>query len=76
MKEKYLTFLDDLQETGVTNMLGAATYLDAEFPELTKGDNSVRRFPGGGGRASKKAHDILLYWMKLKIVEYEFAEKL
>lgn len=54
----HLEYLDDLRESGQTNMFGAASYLDTEFPELADGDDSVRSF-----RASKKAHAILSYWM-------------
>ena len=32
----YFKFLDDLRESGVTNMFGAASYLEVAFPELTK----------------------------------------
>ena len=37
MMEKYFDFLDDLRDSGETNMFGAAPYLQAEFPEL-RGD--------------------------------------
>ena len=32
--EKYFVFLDDLRESGITNMLGARPYLMEAFPEL------------------------------------------
>ncbi len=31
MKEQYFEFLDDLRESGVTNMLGAGPYLQTAF---------------------------------------------
>ena len=33
---KYFTYLDNLRESGVTNMLGAVPYLLEEFEELDK----------------------------------------
>lgn len=30
-KEKYFVYLDELRESGVTNMFGAAPYLEDEF---------------------------------------------
>lgn len=48
VKEKHLKYLDDLRESGQTNMYGAGTYLMTAFPELTK----------------KEARGILTYWMK------------
>ena len=47
--EKYFVFLDDLRESGETNMLGAVPYLQQAFPELA--DDRVR------------ARNILLAWM-------------
>ena len=47
VKENHLLFLDDLRESGATNMFGATPYIQDEFPELSK----------------KEAKDILLYWM-------------
>lgn len=46
--EQHLQFLDDLRETGVTNMFGAAPYVTAQFPSLRKGE----------------AEAILKYWMR------------
>lgn len=46
--EAHLTYLDDLRESGETNMYGARPYLMGEFPELDKND----------------AATILSYWMK------------
>lgn len=46
--EKYYEFLDNLRESGVTNMYGARPYLIEEFPELSK----------------EEASKILSTWMK------------
>lgn len=54
--DEHLTFLDELRESGETNMLGGAMYLDEQFPELSDGD--ARSFG-----SSEKAGAILLYWM-------------
>ena len=48
--EKYFNYLEQLRETGETNMYGAARYLQQEFFEL--------RFD------ARKAKEILLAWMK------------
>ena len=45
--EEHLEMLDDLRESGVTNMYGATPYLIEDFPELT----------------DKQGSKILLYWM-------------
>jgi len=45
--EQYYTYLDGLRESGVTNMYGAAPYLQIEFPYLTP----------------KEAQNILVNWM-------------
>lgn len=34
--DNYFAYLDQLRESGVTNMMGAVPYLQAEFPELAK----------------------------------------
>lgn len=47
--EKYFDYLERLRESGVTNMFGAAPYLQDEFPEL-KSDR-------------KRAGEILRAWM-------------
>lgn len=36
MTSEHKEFLDDLRESGETNMFGAAPYLMEAFPELTK----------------------------------------
>lgn len=46
--EKYFIFLDDLRESGVTNMFGARPYLMEEFSKLT----------------DAQAREILSQWMK------------
>jgi hypothetical protein len=46
--EEHLEYLDELRESGETNMYGARSYLMDEFPELNK----------------KEAGQILTYWMK------------
>jgi len=33
--KKYFDYLDHLRDSGVTNMLGAASYLQEAFPELS-----------------------------------------
>ena len=48
VEEEHLEYLDDLRESGVTNMYGARPYLLDAFPELTK----------------EEAREILLYWMR------------
>ncbi len=45
---EHLSFLDDLRESGVTNMFGARAYIEDEFPEME----------------GEKAASILGYWMK------------
>jgi hypothetical protein len=34
--EVYLLYLDDVRESGLVNMSGAALYLQEEFPELSR----------------------------------------
>jgi len=46
--DEHLTYLDDLRESGETNMFGARPYLMDEFPSLTK----------------QQASNICGYWMK------------
>ncbi len=53
---EHLEYLDDLRESGETNMLGAAPYLDEVFPELS--DEKP------GRHSSVKARAILSYWMR------------
>jgi hypothetical protein len=46
--DEHLEYLDNLRESGDTNMFGARPYLQAEFPTLSVKDASL----------------ILSYWMK------------
>ena len=48
VEEEHLIFLDDLRERGATNMFGAGSYLQEQFPEL----------------GSNVARGILTYWME------------
>lgn len=45
--EDHLDFLDDLRESGETNMYGAGFWLQEEFQELSK----------------REAKEVLKYWM-------------
>ncbi len=47
--EEYFEYLEQLRESGVVNMFGAAPYLQAEFPELEQD--------------KKRAGEILWAWM-------------
>ena len=49
--EEYFEYLDELRESGVTNMFGARPYLMREFPELS----------GKGGELAGK---VLSEWMR------------
>ena len=46
--EDHLTYLDELRESGITNMFGARPYLINAFPELSESE----------------AAKILIYWMQ------------
>ena len=46
--EEHLVFLDNLRDSGATNMYGATPYIKDEYPELSR----------------KEGKDLLLYWMK------------
>lgn len=48
VENDHLSFLDDLREDGVTNMFGAGSYLQEEFPDLT----------------DEQARKVVSYWMK------------
>lgn len=48
VEDDHLDYLDELRESGVTNMFGARPYLMKEFPDLSKDEAGV----------------VLLYWMK------------
>ncbi len=45
--EEHLDFLDNLRESGATNMFGATPYIKDEYPDLS----------------NKETKDLLLYWM-------------
>jgi len=53
--DEMLEYLDELRESGETNMFGAGAYLDAEFPELAKDKR--------GFGSSQQAKEVLGYWM-------------
>jgi len=48
VEDEHLEFLDDLRESGDTNMFGARPYLMENYPELSKAD----------------AGHVLSYWME------------
>ena len=48
LTEEHLRYLDQLRESGVTNMFGAVPFILLEFPDLTK----------------QQAKHVLIYWMK------------
>ena len=54
--DEHLEYLDELRESGDTNMYGAGSFLDAEFPELLDGSRTFHSSP--------KARIILVYWVK------------
>ncbi|MBU1342447.1 MAG: hypothetical protein KKD66_12560 [Proteobacteria bacterium] len=56
LTEDHLIYLDDLRESGITNMYGARSYLLNEFPELS----------------NKEASSILVYWMKIFSERFNF----
>ena len=37
-QDTYYEYLDELRDSGLINMFGAAKYLECEFPELTQPD--------------------------------------
>ena len=49
--DEHLEYLDDLRESGETNMHGACAYLIADFPELAE-------------NRGKLAGGVLQYWMR------------
>ena len=52
--EEHLEYLDELRESGETNMYGAGSFLENEFPELAGGSSF---------HSSPQARQILKYWM-------------
>ncbi|MCP4650365.1 MAG: hypothetical protein GY853_09850 [PVC group bacterium] len=59
LKEEHLYYLDDLRESGVTNMYGATPFLQEDFEDLN----------------IKESRDILLYWMKTFSDRHNIGEK-
>jgi hypothetical protein len=49
LTDEMLVFLDDLRESGVTNMYGARPYIEGAFPDLS----------------TMQAADVLRYWMAI-----------
>lgn len=48
VEDEMLEFLDDLRESGVTNMFASRPYVEAEYPDLTE----------------QQAGKVVSYWMK------------
>ena len=48
VEDNHLEYLDNLRESGQTNMYGAGAYLEREFTELSM----------------TEAKDVLMYWME------------
>ena len=46
-KEEYFKFLNELRDSGITNMFGAGSFLEDEFPELNR----------------QEAKEVVLEWM-------------
>jgi len=59
VRPEHLDYLDELRESGITNMFGAASFLKAEFPDL----------------AEDKAKKVLAYWMKTFSERRDLREK-
>jgi len=55
VENKHLVYLDELRESGVTNMFGAAPYLTREFPGMTP----------------YEAKPILMYWMETYVERHD-----
>lgn len=51
-----LDYLDQLRESGATNIFGAGPYLEKEFKELRANRKSFH--------SGDKAREVLSYWMK------------
>lgn len=64
--EEHLIFLDELRDSGDTNMYGDGSYLESKFPELSDEHEhpSFRSGLGKGYRSSPKTREILAYWME------------
>jgi len=48
LTEEHLRYLDQLRESGVTNMFGAAPFVLLQFPDLSE----------------QQAKQVLIYWMR------------
>jgi hypothetical protein len=48
LTEEHLRYLDQLRESGVTNMFGAVPYILLQFPDLSE----------------QQAKQVLIHWMK------------
>jgi hypothetical protein len=48
LTEEHLLYLDQLRESGVTNMFGAVPFIMLQFPDLSE----------------QQAKKVLIYWMK------------
>jgi hypothetical protein len=48
LREEHLHYLDQLRESGVTNMFGAVPFVLLQFPDLSE----------------QEAKQVLIYWMK------------
>jgi len=48
LTEEHLRYLDQLRESGVTNMFGAAPFVLLQFPDLSE----------------QQAKQVLIYWMQ------------
>lgn len=55
VKQKYFDYLEELRQSGETNMYGTARYLEREFPELQ--DTS------GGFHSGEAARRVLGEWI-------------
>ncbi len=44
VEDDHLIYLDDLRESGVTNMFGAGAYLESEFPLSSKEASTVLQY--------------------------------
>ena len=54
--DEMLDYLDQLRESGVTNMSGGGAYLDLQFPDLRDNFPPFQRL--------LRARAVLSYWMK------------
>jgi hypothetical protein len=59
IREDYLSYLDNLRDSGATNMFHAGPYFMQEFPEINR----------------TQAREIILYWMKTHSQWMETGER-